>query len=322
MKFWTSLPGLSRWPPASFAVPGANWQEHLAAAGFKQILAAADRLGFDSVNVPEHVVLPRALAEHMGGRWPDALTVMAFIAGATTRIAVNSGVIIVPLHHPVQLAKAVATLDVLSGGRVMLTVGTGMAPGEFRALGVDFRRRGRIADEYIAAMKVLWTADEPEFHGEFVDFADIVFEPKPVQWPHPPLFVGGRSVFALRRAARLGDGWAPSGAQGGKGPWLSGPDELPWFLEEARRCAGFAARERDFQIAMHAVPTLIGPDHRLQDGAPPLTSTQQVIDLIAGLDNAGVTWTNVPPLDPGPQSLAGHLEYLEWAAAEVMPAFR
>jgi len=73
---------------------------------------------------------------------------------------------------------------------------------------------------------------------------------------------------------------------------------------------------------MHAVPTLIGPDHRLQDDAPSLTSTQQVIDLIAGLDNAGVTWTNVPPLDPGPQSLAGHLEYLEWAAAEVMPAFR
>src|SRR5690348_4728258 len=94
VKFWTSLPGLSRWPPASFAVPGANWQEHLAAADFKQVLAAADRLGFDSVNVPEHVVLPRALAGHMGGRWPDALTVMAFIAGATTRIAVNSGVII------------------------------------------------------------------------------------------------------------------------------------------------------------------------------------------------------------------------------------
>jgi probable F420-dependent oxidoreductase len=322
VKFWTTLPGLSRWPPASFAVPGANWQEHLAAADFQLIAAAADRAGFDSVNVPEHVVLPRALAGHMGGRWPDALTVMAFIAGATTRIAVNSGVIILPLHNPVRLAKALSTLDQLSGGRVMVTVGTGMAPGEFSALGVDFRRRGRIADEYIRAMKVLWTADEPEFHGEFVDFADIVFEPRPLRQPHPPLFVGGRSVFALRRAARLADGWAPSGAQGGSGPWLSGPADLPAFLAEARRCDGFAAREHDFEIAMHAVPTLIGPDHRLQAGAEPPASTQQVIDLIAELAAAGVTWTNVPPLGAGPGSLAGHLEYLEWAAAEVMPAFR
>ena len=203
MKFWTSLPGLSRWPPASFAVPGANWQEHLAPADFQRIAAAADRLGFDSVSVPEHVVLPRELAGQMGGRWPDALTVMAFIAGATTRIAVNSGVIILPLHNPVRLAKAVATLDVLSGGRVMVTFGTGMAPGEFSALGVDFRRRGRITDEYIRAMKVLWTADEPEFHGEFIDFADIVFEPKPVR----------------RRTRRCSSAAGPSSPSGGRPGW-------------------------------------------------------------------------------------------------------
>jgi alkanesulfonate monooxygenase SsuD/methylene tetrahydromethanopterin reductase-like flavin-dependent oxidoreductase (luciferase family) len=224
VKFWTSLPGLSRWPPASFSVPGANWQEHLAAADFQRIAADADRLGFDAISVPEHVVLPRELAGQMGGRWPDALTVMAFIAGATTRIRVNSGVIILPLHNPVRLAKAVATLDVLSGGRVMVTFGAGMAPGEFRALGVDFSLRGRMMDEYIRAMKVLWTADEPEFHGEFV--------------------------------------------------------------------------------------------------TPRLTSTQQVVDLIADLDAAGVTWTTVPPLGDGPRSLAEHGEYLHWAATEVLPAFR
>ena len=322
MKFWTSLPGFSRWPPASFSVPGANWQEHLATADFQRIAGEADTRGFDSINVPEHVVLPRELARHMGGRWPDAMTVMAFIAGATTRIKVNSGVIILPLHNPVRLAKAVATLDVVSGGRVIVTFGAGMAPGEFSALGVDFGQRGRLMDEYILAMKALWTADEPEFHGKSVDFSDIVFEPKPLQRPHPPIFVGGRSVFALRRAARLADGWAPSGAQGGTGPWLSGPSDLPRFLAEARRCEGFAERENTFEIAMHAVPTLIGPDHRLQDTGPQLTSTQQVIELIAALDAAGVTWTNIPPLTPGPRSLAEHLEYLEWAATEVAPAFR
>ena len=177
-------------------------------------------------------------------------------------------------------------------------------------------------DEYIRAIKLLWTADEPEFHGEFVDFADIVFEPKPVQRPHPPVLVGGRSVFALRRAARLASGRAPSGAQGGSGPWLSGPSDLPCFLAEARRYEGFEQRERAFEIAMHAVP---GPDrrgspsHRLRDR---LTSTQQVVELIANLDAAGVTWTTVPPLGDGPRSLEEHSENLEWAAAEVMPAFR
>ncbi len=322
MKFWTSLPGLSRWPPVSFSVPGANWQEHLVAADFQRIAVETDRLGFDSINVPEHVVLPRELASHMGGRWPDALTAMAFIAGATTRIKVNSGIIILPLHNPVRLAKAVATLDVLSAGRVMVTFGAGMAPGEFSALGVDFRQRGRLMDEYIPAMKALWTADEPEFHGKFVDFSDIVFEPKPIQRPHPPIFIGGRSVSALRRAARFGDGWAPSGAQGGAGPWLDGPSDLPRFLAEARRCEGFGEREKTFEIAMPAVPTIIGPDHRLQETRCQLTSTQQVIDLIADLDGAGVTWTSIPPPEPGPRSLAEHLEYLDWAATEIVPAFR
>jgi alkanesulfonate monooxygenase SsuD/methylene tetrahydromethanopterin reductase-like flavin-dependent oxidoreductase (luciferase family) len=99
VKFWTSLPGLSRWPPASFSVPGANWQEHLSAVHFQRIAADADRLGFDAIRVPEHVVLPRELAGHMCGRWPDAMTAMAFIAGATTRIRVNSGVIVLPMHN-------------------------------------------------------------------------------------------------------------------------------------------------------------------------------------------------------------------------------
>jgi alkanesulfonate monooxygenase SsuD/methylene tetrahydromethanopterin reductase-like flavin-dependent oxidoreductase (luciferase family) len=149
-----------------------------------------------------------------------------------------------------------------------------------------------------------------------------VFEPKPAQRSHPPVFVGGRSVFALRRAARLADGWAPSGAQSGRGPWLSGPSDLPRFLAEARRCDGFEERERPFEIAMHAVPVLIGPDHRLAGPAPRLTSTQQVVELIADLDAVGVTWTTVPPLGDGPQSLEAHREHLEWAATEVMPAFR
>ncbi len=129
-------------------------------------------------------------------------------------------------------------------------------------------------------------------------------------------------MAALRRAARIGDGWAPSGSQGGAGPWLSGPADLPVFLAEARREAAFAERADRFEIALPAQPTNIDREHRLSAPATRLTSTQQVIDLVAELQAAGVTWTYVAPLEPGPQSLAAYLEYLEWAATEVLVHFR
>ena len=322
MKFSITMPGLSRWPPAAFAVPGANWMEHLGPDDFKRIVRTADQLGFDSINVAEHMVMPTSMVSQMGARWPDAFTVMAWIAGVTDRIAVNSGVIVLPYHQPVPLAKAIATLDVLTGGRVMLTFGAGMARGEFEALGVPFEKRGRIVDEYVEAMRVLWTEDRPEFAGEFVEFHDVVFEPKPVQTPHPPIIIGGSSLFACRRAARLGDGWAPMGAQGGKGPWYNGPEDLPFFLAEARKVPGFAEREADFHLSLAALPTRIGPDHKVVDPGFTLTSTQQVIDLVATVRDAGATWTSVPPLEPAAGSLAEYLEQLEWAATEVIPPFR
>ncbi len=154
-----------------------------------------------------------------------------------------------------RLAKAVATLDVLSGGRVIVTFGAGMAPGEFSALRRATSAARRLMDEYIQAMKLLWTADEPEFHGEFVDFADIVFEPKPLQRPILPS--SSADARSSRCGARRGLPTAGRlGAQGGSRPWLSRPSDLPWFLAEARRCEGFAEREHAFEIAMHAVPVL------------------------------------------------------------------
>lgn len=319
MKFWTRLPGLNRWPPQAFA--GPNWESQLGAKEFRQIAEWCDELGYDSLNVPEHLVMPTDLIPTMGAHWPDAFTVMSFVAGATSRIQVNSGIIALPLHHPVRLAKAVTTLDQLSGGRVMLTFGVGMAPGEFGALGVSFRRRGRIANEYIQAMKLLWQGGPQEFHGEFVDFEEVVLEPRPVQRPHPPVFFGGRSLHALRRAARYGDGWAPSGAQGGKGPWLTNVADLPGFLAQVDDEPGFAKHRAAFQIAMPAQPTNIDVHHRLVDPEP-LTSTQQVIELVAELEEADVDWTTIPPLDPGPASLVEYHDYLAWAATEVMPLFR
>src|SRR5439155_25984300 len=173
------------------------------------IARTAEELGYDAINIPEHIVMPADLVGTMGSHWPHALTTMAFVAGATSRIRVNSCVIVLPYHEPVVLAKAVSTLDVLSGGRLTLTFGVGHAEHEFEALGVPFHRRGRISDEYLEAMTVLWTEDAPAYHGEFVRFEGVHFDPKPVQRPHPPLWFGGNSPAAMRRVARYGTGWMP-----------------------------------------------------------------------------------------------------------------
>jgi len=131
VKFSTGFPGQMRYPPHLFPRGGNHWEERLTASDFQRIARTADELGYDAISVPEHIVMPKDLVPAMGPYWTDAFTVMTFIAGATTNIRVNSGVIVMPYHHPVAFAKAVSTLDVLSGGRVMLTLGAGMARGEF-----------------------------------------------------------------------------------------------------------------------------------------------------------------------------------------------
>jgi hypothetical protein len=206
----------------------------------------------------------------------------------------------------------------------MLTFGAGMARGEFAALGVPFSKRGRVMDEYLDVLKLLWTTDEPEFHGEFVDIVDVVFEPKPLQKPHPPVWIGGSSMAALRRAARAGNGWSPTGSQGGKGPWLNTVADLPVMLEEARGVPGFAEREADFDITMPVTSSRFGPNHEhLPEVDSPPATLQEVIDRIGALQDAGVTWTSIPrPNAPPAQSLNDYLEGLEWAVKEVMPAFR
>ncbi len=224
MRFVTGMPGLSRYPPSE-----PTWAPEMTGADMQRLARAIDDLGFDGVLVPEHIVLPPDLAETMGAHWPHALTAMAFLAGATSRVTVISGIVILPLHNPVVLAKEIATLDALSGGRLIIAIGIGHAAEEFEAVGVPFNQRGRMADEYLEAMRVLWTEEEPAFDGRFVRFDDIRFEPKPLQRPHPPIWIGGNSPASLRRAARW-QGWFP---------WLITPAELPSRLADLRNDPAF-----------------------------------------------------------------------------------
>lgn len=182
------------------------------------IVEAAEQLGYESVWMPEHLVFPVAMegSPHPGEDHPpvppqtpvyDVFARLAYYAARTERLRLGTHVYNLPLRHPFVAARAVQTLDLLSGGRVEFGVGVGWLAQEWEAAQLDFSTRGRRMDEALDVCSRLWSEDVVEHHGEFFDFGPVMFEPKPVQEPRPPVLVGGESDAALRRAAHAGDGW-------------------------------------------------------------------------------------------------------------------
>lgn len=172
----------------------------------------AEAIGLDSVWVHDHVFNVGHVRERIGGRpYYEPLTLLAYVAARTTRVRLGTSVLVLPYHHPVRLAKTAATLDVLSGGRLVLGVGVGAIAQEMQAMGVPFKERGPFSDEAIGVMRALWTEEEPRFEGRYTRFAGMPFSPRPLQTPAIPIVIGGVSRAAIRRAARLGDGWQPLG---------------------------------------------------------------------------------------------------------------
>jgi probable F420-dependent oxidoreductase len=186
------------------------------------LVMEGERLGFDYTTVFDHLVVQRSLEAKYNnsadgdstsisyGRCHDQLTTIAFLAGRTRTIRFVTAVMVVPYRPPVLAAKMLATIDILSGGRLSVGAGTGWIKDEFEALSTpSFAERGRVTDEYLEVMKKLWTEDAAEHDGKYVQFSGIALEPKPVQQPHPPLWIGGMSAPAMRRAASLGNAWYP-----------------------------------------------------------------------------------------------------------------
>jgi probable F420-dependent oxidoreductase len=176
-----------------------------------RVAQAVEAAGFDSVWTGEHVVLPDP-QEPPSPSPPhtpflDPAGALCFLAAHTRKLRLATGIIILPQRNPLVLAKEIASLDVLSKGRALLGIGAGYLQQEFRALGVPFERRGERTDEYLDAIRALWTLPQPHFAGEFVSFAGIDAHPRPVQKPGPPIVVGGTSPGALRRAVGRGNGW-------------------------------------------------------------------------------------------------------------------
>lgn len=193
--------------------------------GVRALAERGEALGFTWLAIPDHIVIPRGIDSRYpysetgefpgraGGDCLEQLTLMAWLAACTHRARLLTSIMVVPHRGPVHTAKIIATLDVLSGGRIVIGCGAGWMAEEFVAIGAPpFEQRGRVTDEYLAAFKVLWTEDDPRFEGEHVRFAGVVFEPKPVQKPHPPLWIGGESGAAMRRVVAHGDAWYPIGS--------------------------------------------------------------------------------------------------------------
>jgi probable F420-dependent oxidoreductase len=179
-----------------------------------RLVGRAEELGYHSVWTLQRLLVP----EHPSERGAavayrsilDAIVPLAFVAGHTSRIRLGLSVVNLPFFAPPLLAKQLTSLDILSRGRLDVGLGLGWMPQEYAAVGVPYRRRGARAEEFIAALRALWTEDLVEFHGEFYEIPRSRVEPKPVQRPHPPILLGGSAEAALRRAGRLADGWASS----------------------------------------------------------------------------------------------------------------
>ncbi|MGH7781997.1 MAG: LLM class F420-dependent oxidoreductase [Candidatus Binataceae bacterium] len=179
----------------------------------------AEELGYESLWIPEHIILPLEYKSpypySTSGRMPappetplhDPMLALAFIAGITTRIRLATGIYVLPIRNPFATAKAVASLDVLSGGRFIFGVGIGWLEEEFEAVGMNFKDRALRSREYVGLLKELWASNAPLYKGKTVGIEGFRMMPKPVQKPHPPFVFGGHTEPSLKRAARLGDGW-------------------------------------------------------------------------------------------------------------------
>jgi probable F420-dependent oxidoreductase len=251
--------------------------EPAAAADFAR---AAEEAGFESLWTVEHVVVPSNYqstypydpsGKMPGGEdfdIPDPLIWLSYVAASTTRIKLATGILILPERNPVVLAKELATLDKLSSGRLELGIGVGWLKEEFEAIGVPFEHRGKIADEYMEAMRALWTQEKASYHGDFVDFTDCIMRPRPTQGS-VPIHVGGHSEAAARRAGRHGDGFFP-----GKGSH----DEQARLFEVVRAAATEAGRDPS------AVEITSGGNGAIGSGA--LDEVKALADL--GVDRVAV----------------------------------
>lgn len=245
----------------------------------RRVVQRAEELGYDSAWVGDHIVTPDRFAAAVGPHFYDAFVVLSHVAAFTQRLRLGTSVIVLPYRSPLAVAKTVATLDAMSGGRVVLGIGAGNAPDEFKALGIPEAGRGRRTDEYLQAMIALWTQEPASFTGNYVDFQSVHFEPKPAQKPHPPIWVGGHSKAALRRAVRFGEAWHSGGMA---------HDRMAETVSALRRLAQDAGRTDGPAVTTRLTVRFLGGQG--EDRRPGRGSPRQVREDLTRYRSLGVSF--------------------------------
>lgn len=304
---------------------GCHLPNAISSEMLRTVATRAEDLGFDSVWFIDHIVIPRQVQSFYpyapDGTSPfhpdrpvyEPLSVLNFLAGCTRRVRLGTYVLIIPYRPPVLTAKILATLDVLSEGRVIVGAGVGWMEEEFQALGLDtYAKRGAVTNEYLRLFKTLWTDEESDFRGKYAQVSGIGFQPKPVQKPHPPIWVGGHTEPALRRAAALGDGWIPLGT---RPPALLAPEEMREKIARLRTLTRQTGRPED-AVALCFGATIVfesttGPSRQLMQGHP-----EQIAEDLRQYQALGVRNFVISFLA---DSVAGRLEAMEQFCREVMP---
>ncbi|WP_029430050.1 TIGR03619 family F420-dependent LLM class oxidoreductase [Blastococcus sp. URHD0036] len=286
------------------------WEYGVTGADQTRLARWADSLGYEMISVPEHHVIPADHVELSGEHYFSAYSSMGYLAGATERIRVNSSIALLPLQHPIVTAKALSSIDFLSGGRVTVTFGVGWLKEEFDLLGVPFGERGARAEEYVQAIIALWTEEKPAFEGRYVSFRDVAFAPRPVQQPHLPIWFGGDADAVLRRTARHASGWWP---------FLTPPEQIPEKLDYIRSQPDYNGR---LDEVFYSVSTRsVGDGHTVEDNpyVHDGMSKEELIDQLGWLAGLGVTISGVP-MPAEVASVQEYLDHTQWVAEEIMPA--
>ena len=274
----------------------------------------AEQLGYDSVWVMDHLFNTGYIRERLEGRsYYHPLATLSHLSALTKRVALGTSVMVLPYHNPVELAKYAASLDQMSGGRVILGVGAGAMTEEFQALGIPLGQRASLTNESIAIMKELWTNPKPSYHSRRWAFSELYFSPKPLQQPHIPLWIGGSSPGAIRRAARVGDGWHPSGLSA---------EEYSLGKQEIRQQATTAGRDPDsltwsVRVEVEVTP---GPSSaRAASKSRLVGEPENIVSGVSAYQQAGVEHV-ILALNSG--EVPRLLSLMEDIAEKVLPRFR
>ena len=267
-----------------FGVCIPHYGRPIDADGLTEMALKGEQMGFDSVWVTDHIIVPHVIPDRPDivyrHNMLEPLTLLAHLGAVTKRVNIGTSVIILPYRNPVVLAKGIATADVLSGGRVIFGAAVGWMEGEFWALNAPFAERGRVSNEYLRLLKELWTNPIPTFHGEYFDFSDVTFSPMPLQQPHPPIWVGGRSRAGVRRAVQFGDFWHPS---------QMGPQEVSQMAVYLKRYSTSVGRQTPPQISVRGRALTFANTSTPGQRTVLQGTTREIISDVQGYSDAGVS---------------------------------